>query len=394
MVHSTHTTQTTWKWWGLLLLVLLAGGSLGGQQAKASEDPSTSVGFSYNALFPENQVSSDVGYYDLMVSPGQSQTLQVAISNPSTEAITVDVAINGAKTNSNGVIEYGDNTIENDASLAFDFSSIVTGPASLDIPAGETRNLDLQVQMPETGFDGQLAGGIQLKLASDTTTSTESSGGSTVVNEYAYIIGVLLQESDTVLTPDLTLNQVYAGQTNYRNAIFVNFSNTVAAFLNEMTVEVQVHTPTSDAVLYETKQTNMRMAPNTFITFPVSMNGERMTAGTYVADILVTSGDQRWEWSQEFEITEEDAAKYNERDVGLVQEAGLDWTLIALVVAGILLVMVTSFIGIRWFRKKRQARPKKKGSPRQTLAGTGRPKQTSTKRKSANSKNATKTKRN
>ncbi|MDA9470675.1 DUF916 and DUF3324 domain-containing protein [Enterococcus sp. 5H] len=352
-----------------LMIVLLLPSFFLAPLAHAEDDIAGATGFTYSLNFPDNQMENNIGYYKLKMSQGQEQTLNITVSNPSTEKLTIDVGLNGAVTNQNGVIEYGDSDIENDVSLKFDFEDIVSGPESIDLEAGETKNLELKIKMPETSTEGVIAGGIQLMKA-DQENNVSEEGGSRIINQYAYVIGLLLQESEEELSPDLNLNSVFAGQNNYRNTIFVDFSNVIPAFLNDMTVETQINAKGNDAVLYERKQTAMRMAPNSFIQFPVSMNGERMVSGTYVANILVTSGDQRWAWTEEFEITQDDADKFNERDVGLVQEKGLNWQLIALLVGTVILLIGIVFGIMTYLRKKKQqkeleekkARKKKKAS--------------------------------
>ncbi|MBL1231078.1 DUF916 domain-containing protein, partial [Enterococcus sp. BWB1-3] len=90
----------------------------GAEEAAEGDSPSA-AGFTYSLEFPENQLNTNLGYYQLMMTPGQEQTLSVIFSNPGSEAITVNLALNGAKTNKTGVIEYANRDIENDASLAF-----------------------------------------------------------------------------------------------------------------------------------------------------------------------------------------------------------------------------------------------------------------------------------
>lgn len=318
-----------------------------------SADAGGATGFTYKINFPENQMEPDLGYFKLKMDSGQQQEITVTLSNPTTEAVTVNVSLNGAKTNQNGVIEYGESDIEDDASLKFPFTDVVTGPKSVELAAGETKELNLTIQMPETRIDGVIAGGIELMRAGQGEEAVDE-GGSKIINQYAYVIGVLLQESTELPTADLKLNSVSAGQSNYRNAIFVDFSNVIAAYLNDMTTEVQITSKGNSTVLYERKQTAMRMAPNSFIKFPVSMNGERMAAGSYTAAILVTSGTKRWEWTEDFEITNEDADKFNERDVGLVQEKGLNWQLIALIVGGIIVVIGIVFGLLMVVRKRKE----------------------------------------
>jgi hypothetical protein len=325
----------------------------------ATDNPAGATGFTYSIVFPDNQINKDLGYYKLKMAPAQHQQLEIALSNPSSKPVKIDVKLNGAKTNQNGVIEYGESTIKNDASLKFDFTDLVKGPKSVELAPGETKNLELAVDMPEVSYDGLIAGGIQL-MRSGQTDVEENSSGSKIINQYAYVIGMILQETDETVAPELSLNSIKAGQSNYRNAVFINYSNIKATYVDNMTVEVQITEKGKKAVLYERKQTAMRMAPNSFIEFPVSMNGERMIPGKYEASILVTSGEKKWTWKKEFEITNEDANKFNERDVGLVQEKGLDWKLILLLVAILIVCIVLLFFVVRFFRNKKKATAKKR----------------------------------
>lgn len=338
-------------------MVLTNVTALGAEESTETEALSA-AGFTYTLEFPDNQLDKNIGYYQLLMNPSQEQIISIILSNPSSEAITVNLALNGAKTNKTGVIEYANSEIENDASLAFAFEDVVTGPESVDLVAGETKQVDLNVKMPDTGFEGVIAGGLQLMKAGQAE-DADTSGGSTVINQYAYVVSILLQESEAILTPDLQYNSAYAGQLNYRNSVYVDFSNVIAVYLNDLTVEAQVMKKDSNTVLYEAKKTSMRMAPNSFMEFPISMNGDRMEAGTYTVHMLATSGEQRWEWTEDFEISDDEAQKYNERDVGLTQETGINWTLIALIVGGFVAVVVVIFVLITFSRKKKKGIPKK-----------------------------------
>lgn len=316
------------------------------------------AGFTYSIKFPENQMENDIGYYKLKLASGEEQTVQIMLNNLGSEDIKVNVSLNGAKTNQNGVIEYGDSPIKNDDSLKFDFTDIVTGPKTIELGPGETKSLDVSIKMPATSFDGVIAGGIQLMKAEKEKEEEVTEGGSKIINQYAYVIAMLLQQKEDVLNPDLKLNKVYGEQDNYRNAIFVNFSNVIGTYLHDMTVEAQISKKGSSTVLYERKQTAMRMAPNSFLNFPVSMNGESMVSGDYTANILVTSEEKKWEWIQDFKITKEEADKFNERDVGLVQEKGIDWLPILLIVGGIAGLGALVFFFLSLMRKKKEKRQK------------------------------------
>lgn len=321
----------------------------------ADEKAASPLGFSYEVVKPENQKNNEVGYFDLKMTPGQKQNVQIQLTNGGEEPYEVVVSLNGAKTNGNGVIEYGPAKIDNDKSLKYDFVDVVKAPESIVVPAKSTIPLDLEITMPEASFDGVISGGIQLKGKTDEEALKKQSG---VINEYAFMIGMLLSETDTVVKPKLELNRVYAGLSNYRNSVFVNFSNVEAAYLENLTLEVQITKSGEEAVLYDTKKANMRVAPNSLVDFPISMNGEKMVPGKYRAKINATSGEDKWSWDQEFEITDEDADKYNSQDVDLVQEQGINWMLVGIIAAGLILLLVIIFVIVRMVRKKKEAQRK------------------------------------
>lgn len=357
--------------WKGTFIVLLFSIFFSLNTAFAAENQSINnvVGFTYKADFPENQMEDGLGYYKLKMTPGQEQVITINLSNPGTKTTTILVGLNGAKTNQNGVIEYGESSIKNDRSLKVAFEDLVLGPKSVELAGGETKTVEFTVNMPENQVEGVIAGGIQLMKA-ETEEDKEESKGSTIINQYAYVIGMLLQENEEPLAPDLKLNKVFAEQYNHRNSIFVNFSNVIPTYLEDMTIEVKVNKKNKKEILYERKQSAMRMAPNSFISFPISMNGEKMEAGKYKAEIVIKSGDQRWDWSEEFDINSKEARKFNARDVSLVQEKSINWRLIMVIVFGVLLLIVIIFYGFRIFRKtknKKQKQKKKKGLQRKRI---------------------------
>lgn len=320
-----------------------------------AQEAGGATGFVYEIKFPENQ-QKEAGYFDLKMTPGQTQKVQVLLKNPRDKEITVETSLNGAKTNMNGVLEYGPINLKKDASLKYDFVDLVKAPEKVVLPPNSEKTLDIEITMPKASYDGVIVGGIQLKKADDEDQKTQN--GANVINKYAYVIAMVLQETDTKVEPELNLNKVNAGQSNARNVVYVDVSNTKANFLDNLSMEAQIMSDKSDEVLYETKKSSMRMAPNSNMTFPVSMQGEEMVPGKYRAHILATSGSKKWEWTESFEITAEEADKFNREDVGLVQEKGINWPLIIGAAVGLFVVILVIFFIIRMIRKRREAAKK------------------------------------
>ncbi|MHC5228300.1 DUF916 and DUF3324 domain-containing protein [Enterococcus sp. LJL99] len=303
--------------------------------------------FTYEVVKPENQ-QGDVSYFNLRMTPGQKQTVEIRVTNSESEEQTIDVEINGAKTNSNGVIDYGGLAIKNDDSLKYDFKEIVKGPNEITLAPNETKSLLLEIDMPEVSYDGKIIGGITMKSKPTKKEEEENKKAKGVISQYAFLVGMVLQETDTPVEVNLKLNKVYAGLANYRNSIFADFSNVTSEIVEGMSVEMEVSKKGSSAILYDTKRTDMRMAPNSLIEFPLEMNGDKMETGDYKAHILVTAKDnKKWEWNQDFKITKEEADKYNTQDVGLVQERGINWKIIAGIVLGVIVLFLFVFFIVR-----------------------------------------------
>ncbi|MBP2098180.1 DUF916 and DUF3324 domain-containing protein [Enterococcus rivorum] len=318
-------------------------------------------GFSFEVILPENQHNHEVTYFDLMMNPGQKQTVKIKMNNSSDEEIQISVKMNGAKTNSNGVIEYGPNQLENDASLKHDFIDIVKGPKEVKIPAKSSIMAEFNISMPEATIEGYISGGIQLEQLNAEGVKKETETGM-VVNKFAYLVGMLLSEKDTTaIKPDMKLNKVHPELQNYRNAVFVNFSNIMPVYTEDMTVDVQLMKKGSAEVLYNTKKSNMRMAPNSMINFPISMNGEKMVPGDYEAKILVTTAaGEKWSWEEPFKITKEEADKFNSEDLSLVQDRKIDWKLIGMFVGGLLVIFGVVFLIVHSVNKKKKEKLRKK----------------------------------
>lgn len=333
----------------MLLITLLLNISV-----YAAEQEVSSAGFTYNINYPDSQISKN-GYLDLLLKPSQKQSVNLTVSNPSDEEVNIDINIEGAKTNKNGVIEYSPNDIPMDKSLKYHFEKVVSGPATVKLKPKETKDIEFEIAMPNEEFDGILVGGVSLiRSLEDDNKVTEK--GTQIKNRYRYVVPIVLRNNRKDIVPKLELQKVYPEQLNAKNTIYVDFSNINAVFFDSMSVEVQISEKGKKTVLYQTKKTDMRMAPNTLIQFPVSMQGEKMVPGDYTAKIQVKGSKGIIEkWTQDFKITKEQADKYNERDIGLYEEKTINWKLIIVIVVSIfLLILIVYFIISKLKQRKKE----------------------------------------
>lgn len=287
-------------------------------------------GLSFEVIHPASQRDSNVGYFDLKLAPGQKETATIRLHNSSEKEIVVAVRLNGAKTNSSGVIEYSMSDIPNDYSLKIPFERVVTAPQSITIPSQSSYLLPIEVDMPQEELKGLISGAIEIEEQDQVPLSDGA-----IVNKFAYIIGMTLsQEEDSTIQPDISFNHVEAGQNNFQNAMIINFSNVQPVYFEDMTVRAQIVKENGQDILYESTKNNMRMAPNSMINYPVLLNGDKMKPGKYEAHVVVYSKEgKEWAWTEPFMINKDEADRFNKSDLTLIQEDSFHWNRIVLMMS-------------------------------------------------------------
>ena len=307
-------------------------------------------GFSYQVRQPDNQLNKDVGYYDLLMQKGQKQNVELVLHNATKNAFDVSVRLSGAKTNMNGVVEYAPSDLKEDDSLKYKFTDIVKTSERVTVPAESDKTVILEITMPEESIEGLIAGGIQVQLIEE----EKNSKNEIIKNKFAYLIGFLLRESDKkTIKPHLKFNDVYSKISDGQHTLFLNYSNTRPIFVEDMEVLIKVFKNNSKKELFNLKKSGLRMAPNSMIDFPISLEDKKMTKGDYKleAEVSLSTGEN-WKWEKNFKITQEDISSLNvqKKELGLDSTNSLYKLLLWLVVV-VTLVLVTTFFAIKQIKK-------------------------------------------
>lgn len=342
----------------LKLLFLLASIVIMPQRTLAdeAEEMTKQVGFTYVINHPDNQIEGK-GALNLKMAPGQQQTVTATITNTSDRDLTLELSLNGARTNGNGGLEYGPSEFKEDQSMAYDLPDLVKVPGEIVVAKNSSKEIPLAIQMPEVAFEGIVTGGLQMMEKEEKRAVATETG---IINTVAYLFGVTLQNSEAELVPELALYQAYPEQANYRNAVFLDIGNRTAMKIEGLMVDVEVTKAGKEDVLYESKKNNMEMAPNSLMSYPVSLSGEKMVAGKYLANVFASAHGKEWQWEKEFTITKEQADQFNQQDVSIVQERGLNWKLVVSIVFVLLFVMVSVYGLIKKRQSKHQSKDKRK----------------------------------
>ncbi|MBC6296305.1 DUF916 and DUF3324 domain-containing protein [Listeria sp. FSL L7-1517] len=325
----------------LFLILPLLVGIFPISQVNAAEGD---VGYSVQARIPENQIDKKQTYFDLKMKPEQKQTVEIEVKNNSNEEINVDVAVNYATTNRTGTIDYTKNDVTNaDSSLKYplpEIAKISDDQKTLTIPANGTEIVQIAIEMPKEEVDGVILGAVQFKKQA--TTDAKKTKGVSLKNEYSYIVGMQLSETDKQVDPHINLSSIKPTLVNYRTAIVARLQNNQPVIINDLSVDAKIYKQDSTKVLHQTKKDQMTMAPNSSFDFDIDWENQPLEEGNYRLKMTATDGKNTWNWDEKFTIDEKGNA-LNEKAVNI--EKTNTWLYVGIAAcAGLILLIIILLI--------------------------------------------------
>lgn len=297
-----------------------------------------SAGFSVRPILGENQVNSEVGYFDLNLEPGESQTLSLELRNMSDEEVNLSISVHTAFTNVSGVVEYGSDADVPDDTLPFFLADYIEGDGKITLSEGETKQVDLLLTLPEDKpFEGVIAAGIRVEEIKDSEHLSEESMA--IENTLSYVMGLVVSNKREQLSPELDLLAVYADQLNFRNVFSAQIQNQSGTFVNQLEVIASIYNEDQTERLYSTEASGMQMAPHSNFAFPISLNGESFVPGTYVLHLQANSGELEWEWTRSFVVDDQTSKTFNRQDITIPSQTNY-WLLVSIFLVILLLLVI------------------------------------------------------
>jgi len=310
--------------------------------------------FSVKAIIPENQINKNLSYFDLRLSPLETQTIQILVTNSSKEPIVAHLALNAAATGSNGVIIYSRSDIRDESLITSidDVAKLET--PEVEVAAESSVYVNIDIQMPEDSFDGVILGGIVVTANPEKkeTATDESTQSVQIVNEYAYTIGLKISENDNYVKPNLNLTSIQPELVNYHTSIIAGIQNDQPIIMSQMSISGEIYTQNASELLYEAALNPASMAPNSTLGFVIDCGNQTLEPGIYRLKLKALWENDEWEWDQEFKITATEASLINEEAVGQVSNTNHSYWLIVLLI--IFLIAAIAIIAYLIGRKRRQ----------------------------------------
>ena len=326
-----------------------------------------SAGFYVHAHLPKNQIKSDVSYFDLLMKPSQEQKISVEIFNEKDEDVQVEIGLNNASTNANGLLDYTRNGIKH-PSMVNEFEEIASvSPGSITVKGGGNKIVDIDLKMPPERFHGDILGGIvftEVQQTDDTNqNNTENQDennqrGMNIVNRISYAVAVKLSETNKNVDPDFKLERVAYDSVDYKKTFVNEICNTNPKLITGVEMDVEVKNSDNETVISE-KKDDISIAPNSIMPYPITVE-EPVVPGEYASHVQIRYTDsdnnkQAVDLNKNFQVTDEQIKAVDDK----IPNPGTDvfplWAKILIPIVIALIISVIVMIVLLTRRKDRKS---------------------------------------
>lgn len=279
---------------------------------EAADNP---VGFSVKAILPENQ-QNDVAYFDLTVDPSIKQTVEIEITNQLDAPLTVDIAIQDAETNPNGLITYtqpagekgsaGDSAprLTSFARVRMDWLTpgdeqgieSIEGNRIVLMPRRTVR-VPIELSLPDQPIAGQILGGIVVTRVEED--DAQSASAFAVRSVYSYAIALALSSGETSgIDPSVSLGSVAPSNIAGWPSLTVEIHNDAPLIITGASMRLRLYAKDAPEALIDETKERVSLAP--LSTFPYALllpDEKKLGPGEYrlVLDWTDTNGAQTLE---------------------------------------------------------------------------------------------------
>lgn len=305
------------------------------------------IGFNIRMIKAENQIN-DSSFFDLRVLPKQEQTIYVQVNNTSTEKGNYSININQAYTNKQGFIDYSDSKEAEKVAAPIKVNDILNYDKKITLEPNTSKNVPIKIKMPEKKFDGEVLAGIQVSK------DLEKSEKAQISNQYGYILGLRLTETDNAVQRKLELKKVKPSHEFGKPAVIASLKNPTMDAYGHLKYKIDIiDKSTKKSVLKKDYDSDMQIAPNSTYNLAIEMNEKELNAGNYTLNLTVTDAkENKWQFKKDFEITNIDIKDINDATISQDnQGTNYLWIIVILI---LILLIIAALIWIILLKKKKK----------------------------------------
>jgi len=337
-----------WLKWSLFSLIALIG-LLGGGAPTIQAAQTKPTNFVATPFIPKNQLDKKAGYFDLKVTPGATQVLKLAVANPGATKRTLKIVPINATTADSGNAVYVPSN-RTDPSAQTTFTKMTTSAVTITLAPHQGKTVTFRTKIPAGGFRGQVLGGLFVTDLQATKPKPEKqSQNFRLNNRYAEVTAVSLQcQPKEVLPIQLRLASVNVGLQGEQPLAFAKMRNLTPKLFGQLTIQARViQDKTGQQVATQTAK-NGSMAPNSWFNYGVKLGNKTLSAGQYTLKLHLTSGQRKWNFSQQFKLSPQRTREHNTATKAVKQP--INWWLWIILALVVLLIVILSAY---WLGKRR-----------------------------------------
>jgi hypothetical protein len=241
----------------------------------------------------------NVGYFDLVVPPGQATDLQIEIVNTSDDSSTFSVNVTNATTNGNLMLDYTPTKVRSKA-LKIGVTDLLKADQSEVALAPKTsQTVTLHLTTPKEAIKGTLLGGIHvIKVLTD----EEKRQG--FASQAAYVKPVKIVSTTSPATPELkfSFDACEIKMINFAQRVDATVTNQAPVYLNDVKMASQITKKGQKKALLSRNIENGKLAPSSTFDLLIDFDKKVLTPGKYTYHITFTSGEKNWQISKDFEV--------------------------------------------------------------------------------------------
>lgn len=328
--------------WSILLCMMLCFSVLG-SVVLADDRQSNNVGFSVSPHYNSNQ-NKESNFFDLTVSPNSKEEIGVTVTNTSQKSAIYNIKINQASTNINGVIDYTDPKGLM-SHVPFELDKQSDYQKSIQLSAGESKQIPITIAIPEVSFKGEILGGITV-----TKEIPPKSKQPQLMNQYSYVLGLRLREGEENEERSLSAGEVKPVVTFGKNGVTMPIVNDRANAMGHLQV-VSILKREGEIIKNDTYK-EREIAPNSVYPYSLNWDKKDYIPGNYQLRVTVTDAQSnKWVFNKSFTLSAKEVSKIKSASIHPVSN---DFGWLWLIVGLFLLIIIALIIYIFKNRRKEE----------------------------------------
>lgn len=324
-----------------LMMVAFSVGMLQPATTQAAESAQSGTGFTMKIKTPAKSLDPEQSYFNLLVQPGDSETLTLQLQNLRKQTRQFKVTPVSAYTNNNGYVDYKAQVNTAQSQAKYQFTDMTSEAQTVTVAGNATKEVSFSLSVPQDKFAGIMVGGFRAADINQAKNDQADQKGFTINNRYAMLMGATVQETKQLHMPELSLGKITPTVVRGATTLSTQISNQVPTMFGQLNINATVTKRGQTEVLHKLKRKNLSMAPASTFNYQMDWNHEAFKPGKYTLHLKATSGTKHWNFDEPFTITATQAKRVNDKGVNLKRD--WSWLLILLLILLILLLLIAMY---------------------------------------------------